>query len=190
MNAMQYTTRVDAVLRCGSMRFEPVQYRYWYGIEILCKNFWTWPKKFFRRIVVTESPGIDTGYDAGQCGSIRFWYRLDPVRNPAVCDCSITNSPRALYAIWLVILSGDFYEYVVLHMTDSGRSMSYNRRVAVANLTRSGQMLGTWGEICWFFGDGLKHGCPMSRQAEKAGCTKQRSKFVGLHPQLVTSKYD
>jgi hypothetical protein len=25
----------------------------------------------------------------GETGSIRYWYRIDPVRNPAVCDCSI-----------------------------------------------------------------------------------------------------
>jgi hypothetical protein len=81
MNVIQYTTRVDAVLCCGLKRVHAVRTG---SIRLLIRNwniskkFWTWPKKFFRRIVVAESPGIDTGYNAGLCG----WNRVDAVLIP------------------------------------------------------------------------------------------------------------
>jgi hypothetical protein len=55
MNCMQYTARVDAVLRCGLKQVDAVRTK---SIQILignwnpCKKLWTRPKKFFRRIVV------------------------------------------------------------------------------------------------------------------------------------------
>jgi hypothetical protein len=96
MNAMRYTTRVDAVLQCvckrvGVVRTGSIQIliQNWYP----CKKFWTWPKKLFRSILVTESSGIDTDMRVytGKTGSIRFWYRMDPVWNLAVCDFSIVT---------------------------------------------------------------------------------------------------
>jgi hypothetical protein len=78
---MQYTTRVNAVLHCGlmrvnavrsgSMRLEPGQYGYQYGIEIPVKNF-NMTKTFFYAVAYSRNPsGIDTGYDAGLYGRIR-----------------------------------------------------------------------------------------------------------------------
>jgi hypothetical protein len=81
MNVKRYTTRVDAVLRCGLKQIDAVRTG---SIRILirnwnsCKNFWTWPKKFFRRIVVTKSSGIDASYDAGETGSILFFIPYGP----------------------------------------------------------------------------------------------------------------
>jgi hypothetical protein len=46
-------------------------------LEYLQKN-WKWPKKYFCRIVVTESSGIGTGYDAGLCG----WNHVDAILIP------------------------------------------------------------------------------------------------------------
>jgi hypothetical protein len=63
-----FTLRVEAG-RCGSNRFNAdidTELEYWQNI------FEHDPKSFFRRIVVTESSGIDTGYDAGETGSMRF----------------------------------------------------------------------------------------------------------------------
>jgi hypothetical protein len=81
-----FTMRVEAGW-CGSNRFNTDINT---GLKSLQK-FLNTTQKFFRRIVITESSGIDTGYDAGGTGSIRFQFRMDPVRNPAVCDRSISN---------------------------------------------------------------------------------------------------
>jgi hypothetical protein len=73
---MQYTstTRVNTVLHAGwyeSMRLEPGQYGYQYGIEILVKIF-NMTKTFFSAVSYSRNPsGIDTGYDAGLYGRNR-----------------------------------------------------------------------------------------------------------------------
>jgi hypothetical protein len=71
MNIMQYATRVDAVLRCGLERVDMVRTG---SIRILirnwnpCKNFWTWPKKFFS---LYHSHGILRNWHGLRCGSMR-----------------------------------------------------------------------------------------------------------------------
>jgi hypothetical protein len=78
MNVMRYAIRVDAVLRCGLKRVDAVRTG---SIWILirnwnpCKNFWTWPKKFFSpyrsRRILRNLHGL-------QCG----WNRVDTVMIP------------------------------------------------------------------------------------------------------------
>jgi hypothetical protein len=69
--------RVNAV-RTGSMRLEPGQYGYHYGIEIRVKNL-DMVKTFFSAASYSRNPsGIDTGYDAGLYG----WNRVDTVLIP------------------------------------------------------------------------------------------------------------
>jgi hypothetical protein len=63
----------------------------------LCKHFLAWPIFFppYRSPLanrILRKTGIDTCYDAGGTGSTLFWYRIDQVRNPAVCDCSISHT--------------------------------------------------------------------------------------------------
>jgi hypothetical protein len=76
----------------GSMRFEQIQYGYWYEIEILAKKFEHDPKSFFA-VSYSQNPQeltrVPMRVYAGGPGLIRYWNRMDQVRNPAVCDCSI-----------------------------------------------------------------------------------------------------
>jgi hypothetical protein len=92
---MQYTTNVNAVLHCGlmrvnavrtgSMRLEPDQYGYHYGIPNPRKNFEHSQNFFLHRIVLSESIRNCHGL---RCGSIRVEpCRYGLIRNPAVCDC-------------------------------------------------------------------------------------------------------
>jgi hypothetical protein len=75
---MQYTTRINAVLHCGSMQLDPGQYGYQYGIEILAKIL-NMTKTIFSAVSYSRNPsGIDTGYDAGLYG----WNEVDTVLIP------------------------------------------------------------------------------------------------------------
>ena len=86
-----FTLRVEAG-RCGSMRFEPGQNGYQYGIEIrakilnMTKNFST---PYLAPGIHQELTRVTMRVYTGGTGSIRFSFLMDPVRNPAVCDCSI-----------------------------------------------------------------------------------------------------
>jgi hypothetical protein len=72
-----FTLRVNAV-RIGSMRLEPGQYGYHYGIEIRVKVL-NMTKTFFSAASYSRNPsGIDTGYDAGLYG----WNRVETVLIP------------------------------------------------------------------------------------------------------------
>jgi hypothetical protein len=77
---------------CGSIRLEPAQYGYQYGIEIRVKKKIEHDQNFFS--LPYRTPGIHQELIrvtmrvyTGGTGSIRFSFRMDPVRNPAVCDC-------------------------------------------------------------------------------------------------------
>jgi hypothetical protein len=75
---MQYTTKINAVLHCGSMRLELGQYGYQYGIEIRVKNL-NMTKTFFSAVSYSRNTwGIDAGFDAGLYG----WNRVDTVLLP------------------------------------------------------------------------------------------------------------
>jgi hypothetical protein len=72
---MEYTTRANAVLHCGSMRLGPGLYGYQNGIEIRVKIL-NMTKTFFSAASYSRNPsGIDTGYDPGLYG----WNWVDAV---------------------------------------------------------------------------------------------------------------
>jgi hypothetical protein len=78
----------------GRKGFKMDFYMVWHA-----KKFWR-PKCFLRRIVAPRIlrnwQRLRYGWNrvgTGGTGLIRLYFRMDPVRNPAVCDCSINYHP-------------------------------------------------------------------------------------------------